>query len=154
MYFFLTPEYANDRVWDTSHSAALRSITRILSGSRADNILRGLNVAFIFWGPFDHSASTLPPSIPPTTTSPASSQLASHPLSLLSKHSTRNPHPPPRQRARRINTSRHGMGRDPKRYVVALTGFYALFQLVTQASNPATFSKSQTDPNSPWRPQR
>lgn len=53
------------------------------------------------------------------------------------------------------------MGRDPKQYIVALTGFYAVFQLLTQVSNPAASPKHflvatnpSPTPNSPWRPQR
>ncbi len=56
-------------------------------------------------------------------------------------------------------SSRRVMGRDPKQYIVALVGLYAVFQLVTQASNPAAVSRhgsgaQSPNANSPWRPQK
>lgn len=47
--------------------------------------------------------------------------------------------------------------RDPKRTVLAIAGLYMVFQIVTQISNPSSFTNkgtSQSNPNSPWRPQK
>lgn len=53
-------------------------------------------------------------------------------------------------------------GRDPKRAIFSLIGLYAIFQLTTQTTNSASFSRSNLippstgngDDSSPWRPQR
>lgn len=52
------------------------------------------------------------------------------------------------------------MSRDPKQFLVAAIGLYAIFQIVTQVSNPKSpkhflvATPPSPNPNSPWRPQR
>lgn len=59
---------------------------------------------------------------------------------------------------RTLTAGPRGMQRDPKQFVIAAAGLYALFQLVTQTANPSSYSSRWKGPlcdsNSSWRPPR